>query len=157
MAEYTVERDATVAVPPAALYQRLVDFHRWSAWSPFEDLDPDMERTYSGAELGVGAVYEWKGDMKAGAGRMEIVEAVPDQKVVIEQRNFKPMKSEARVTFTLDGSGEGTEVSWAMVGQATTVTRMMGIFKSMDSLVGPIFEKGLAQLKADAESADRPV
>lgn len=40
-----------------------------------------------------------------------------------------------------------------MVGKATTMTRMMGIFKSMDSLVGPIFEKGLAQLKADAEPA----
>jgi uncharacterized protein YndB with AHSA1/START domain len=153
MAEYTVERRTEVAAPPAAIYERLVDFHRWTAWSPFEDLDPDMERTYSGADAGVGAAYEWKGDMKAGSGRMEIVEVVPDRTVVIEQRNFKPMKSQARVTFSLDGAGEGTTVTWAMVGKSTTMTRVMGIFKSMDSLVGPIFEKGLARLKADAEGA----
>jgi len=29
----------------------------------------------------------------------------------------------------------------------------MGIFKSMDSLVGPDFERGLAKLKAGAEKA----
>jgi hypothetical protein len=28
----------------------------------------------------------------------------------------------------------------------------MGIFKSMDGMVGPVFEKGLARLKADAEA-----
>lgn len=54
MADYTVEREVHVDAPPAAIYERLVDFHRWTAWSPFEDLDPDMERTYSGAESSSG-------------------------------------------------------------------------------------------------------
>jgi uncharacterized protein YndB with AHSA1/START domain len=149
---YEVEREIHVDAPPAAVYERIVDFHRWSAWSPFEDLDPAMDRTFEGAESGVGAIYRWSGNMKAGTGRMEMVDAVPDQRVVIEQRNEKPFKTASTVTFTLDGAGDGTDVTWSVVGPRTTMTRVMGVFKSMDRMIGPVFEKGLAKLKADAEA-----
>jgi hypothetical protein len=88
---FTVERGIRVDAPAAALYERIADFHRWAAWSPFEELDPEMERRFEGPQAGVGAVYEWSGNMKAGAGRMEMVEAVPDRQIVIDQRNTKPM------------------------------------------------------------------
>jgi hypothetical protein len=32
------------------------------------------------------------------------------------------------------------------------MTKVMGVFTSMDKLIGPDFEKGLTRLKADAES-----
>jgi uncharacterized protein YndB with AHSA1/START domain len=149
---FTVEREIRVDAPPAALYERIADFHRWSAWSPFEELDPEMEREFEGPAAGVGAVYEWSGNMKAGTGRMEMVEAVPDRRVVIDQRNLKPMKSRSTVTFALDGSGDGTTVTWTMTGPVTRMTRAMGVFRSMDKMVGPIFEKGLAKLKTEAEA-----
>jgi carbon monoxide dehydrogenase subunit G len=148
---FTVEREIRVDAPAAALYERIADFHRWSAWSPFEELDPEMERKFDGPEAGVGAVYEWSGNMKAGTGRMEMVEAVPARRVVIDQRNLKPMKSQSTVTFSLEESGEGTAVTWSMTGPVTRMTRVMGVFKSMDKMVGPIFEQGLAKLKTDAE------
>jgi Polyketide cyclase / dehydrase and lipid transport len=150
---YTVERKIRIDTPASALYERIVDFHRWPAWSPYEELDPDMDRTYAGAESGVGAVYEWSGNLKAGAGRMEIVDAVDDQRVVIDQRNLKPFRSESRTSFALDDSGDGTAVTWSITGPVTLMTRIMGIFKSMDRMVGPLFEKGLARLKAHAEAA----
>jgi hypothetical protein len=53
----------------------------------------------------------------------------------------------------LDDSGDGTAVTWSITGPVTLITRIMGIFKSMDRMVGPVFEKGLARLKADAEAA----
>lgn len=149
---YTVERTTRVDAPASAVYERIVDFHRWPAWSPYEELDPDMKRTYAGAESGVGAAYEWSGNLKAGAGRMEIVEAVDDERVVIDLRFRKPFRSESTATFALDDSGNGTAVTWSMTGPVTLVSRIMGIFRSMDRMVGPAFEKGLAKLKADAEA-----
>jgi len=151
--KYTVERKIRVDAPASAIYERIVDFHRWPAWSPFEELDPAMDRTYAGAESGVGAVYEWSGNLKAGAGRMEIVDAVDDDRVVIDQRNRKPFRSESTTTFALHDSGDGTAVTWSITGPVTLVTRIMGIFKSMDRMVGPVFEWGLKRLKADAEAA----
>lgn len=112
-----------------------------------------MDRTYAGAESGVGAVYEWLGNLKAGAGRMEIVDAIDDERVVIDQRNLKPVRSESTTTFALNDSGDGTTVTWSVTGPVTLIMRIMGIFKSMDRMVGPVFEKGLARLKADAEAA----
>ena len=150
---FTVEREIRVDAPAEALYSRLVDFHRWSAWSPFERLDPEMERTYKGAASGPGSVYEWSGNMKAGTGRMEMLDVEPDRRIVIDQQNLKPLKSRVTVTFSLDESADGTSVTWSMTGEKTLMTRAMGIFKSMDGMVGPIFEKGLASLKADAEGA----
>jgi Polyketide cyclase / dehydrase and lipid transport len=150
---YTVERKIRIDAPASVVYERIVDFHRWPTWSPYEELDPDMNRTYVGAESGVGAVYEWSGNLKAGPGRMEIVDALDDERVVIDQRNLKPFRSESSTSFALDDSGDGTAVTWSMTGPATLMTRIMGIFKSMDRMVGPLFEKGLERLKADAEGA----
>lgn len=150
---YTVERKIRVDAPASAVYERIVDFHRWPAWSPYEELDPAMKRTHAGAESGVGAVYEWSGNLKAGTGRMEIVDAVDGERVVIDQRNRKPFRSESTTTFALHDSGDGTAVTWSMTGPVTLMTRLTGIFTSMDRMVGPVFEKGLARLKADAEAA----
>jgi uncharacterized protein YndB with AHSA1/START domain len=150
---YTVERKIRIDAPASAVYERIVDFHRWASWSPYEELDPGMGRTYAGPESGVGAVYEWSGNLKAGAGRMEIVDAVDDERVVIDQRNLKPFRSESRTSFALDDSGEGTAVTWSITGPVTLMTRIIGSVKSMDRMVGPLFEKGLARLKADAEAA----
>jgi uncharacterized protein YndB with AHSA1/START domain len=150
---FEVEREIQIEAPPAAVYERIADFHRWAAWSPFEELDPEMERTFEGPASGPGAVYHWSGNMKAGAGLMKVTEAVPGERVVIDQRNFKPMKSQAEVTFSLVPTGEGTIVTWTMVGRATTTTRIMGVFKSMDKMIGPVFERGLSRLKANSEEA----
>ena len=68
---YTVERTATIAAEPDAIYDRLADFHEWMQWSPWEDLDPDQQRTFSGAESGTGAAYAWSGNRKAGNGQHE--------------------------------------------------------------------------------------
>lgn len=48
-------------------------------------------------------------------------------------------------------AGGGCDVVWTMVGPTTLVTRAMGLIRSMDRMIGPDFEKGLARLKADAE------
>jgi len=41
---YTVERSVTVDAPQAKIYEHLADFHNWRAWSPWEDVDPELER-----------------------------------------------------------------------------------------------------------------
>jgi hypothetical protein len=45
---YTVQRSAPIAAPPARVYSLIADFHNWTTWSPWEGMDPDLKRTYSG-------------------------------------------------------------------------------------------------------------
>ena len=148
--EFEVKREATMAASRGAVYALLVDFHRWREWSPWEDLDPSMSRTYSGPDAGTGAVYEWAGNRKAGAGRMEITAAEEPARIQIALHFLKPFKSSNTTTFELVERDGATHVTWRMVGPQTFLTRVMGIFSSMDKMVGKDFEKGLAQLSAAA-------
>ena len=151
---FTVERSTVVDAPPRRVFEQVADVHRWQAWSPWEGLDPEMRRTYSGAGAGTGAVYEWSGNRKAGAGRMQITRADEPSLVHVDLRFTKPFKSvnDMTMTFVPEGAdGSQTRVTWTMVGPQTFMTKVMGIFTSMDKMVGPDFEKGLMQLKDVAE------
>jgi uncharacterized protein YndB with AHSA1/START domain len=150
--EFEVVRDAMIPAPRAKVYDLLADFHRWREWSPWEDVDPELQRTYSGATSGVGAVYEWDGNRKAGQGRMEITSADVPSRLQIALQFLKPFKSSNTTTFVLDERDGGTHVTWRMVGPKTFMTRVMGIFASMDKMVGGDFEKGLARLSDAAKS-----
>jgi len=148
---FVVEREQRIEGPPAAVFARIVDFRRWQTWSPWDDIDPELWRGYSGAELGVGAVYEWAGNRKAGAGHMTLTAVEPDQSVTIDLQFIKPFKSKGIVVFTLEPDGSTTVVRWTITGRQTLMLRFFEIFSSMDKIIGPDFEKGLARLKADVE------
>lgn len=147
---YVVERQQHIDAPPDEVRARIVDFHRWPAWSPWEELDPDMTRTYRGEDAGVGAVYEWDGNRRAGRGSMEIVD-VDEREVVIDLHFLRPFRSHSTTTFVLEPDDRGTTVTWRMVGPRTLMTRVMGLFTSMDRMIGPDFEKGLDGLRSDTE------
>lgn len=149
---YTVERSTVVRAEPARLFAEVADFRRWPAWSPWEDVDPAMTRSYSGADKGAGAVYTWSGNRRAGEGRMEITRTDEPTRVVVDLQFLKPFRSSAITTFTFAPTGEGTRVTWTMAGPRTFGVRVMGLFTSMDKLVGTDFEKGLQRLRAIAEA-----
>src|SRR3977135_1410234 len=60
---------AVVAAPPEKIFSLIDDFHQWRAWSPWEDRDPALKRSYEGAPRGRGAGYAWGRNPKGGARR----------------------------------------------------------------------------------------
>ena len=149
---YTVTRTTTIDAPPERVHALVDDFHEWTKWSPWEDLDPALRRTYSGADAGVGAVYAWEGNKKAGRGDMRITADTPEQ-VDVALHFEKPFPSRSRIELALTPAwGTSTHVEWRMHGELSGVMKLFSVVKSMDSLVGPDFEKGLARLKRVAES-----
>jgi hypothetical protein len=148
--EFTVSRSIEIAAPPDRIIPLLTDLRAWQRWSPWEQADPHLERTYTGAASGVGAIYAWRGNSKAGSGRMEILEAV-DTHVGIDLLFSSPMQAHNRVDFTLVPHGETTRVEWLMTGPQNVVMRLMSKVFSMEKMIAPDLERGLRQLKARAE------
>jgi hypothetical protein len=149
---FEVARSTSIAADPARVHGLIDDFHHWTEWSPWEDVDPTLSRTYTGPTSGIGAHYAWKGNRKAGEGWMEITDSSPDR-VEIELAFMKPMRNTQQVEFTITPTTAGSDVTWRMSGQHEGL--MMTLFSkvmSMDKLVGRDFEKGLARLKAAAEA-----
>jgi len=149
---YRVARTTTVAAPPSAVYAQVADFHRWAAWSPWEKLDPEMKRTFSGPDSGPGAAYAWTGNNKVGEGRMTLVSAQPPSSLSIKLEFLRPMSSTSTATFTLVPGGAGTEVTWAMEGSKNFLSKAFFLFASPDKLIGGDFDRGLAQLKSVSET-----
>ena len=146
-----VQRSASINAPPEKIFPLINDFHHWGAWAPYEKLDPTMKRTYSGAANGKGAMYAWEGSGKAGIGRMEIAETSPASKITLNLDFVKPFEAHNIIDFTLEPTGDSTNVTWAMHGHSPYLAKVMHVFFDMDSMVGKDFETGLANLKALVE------
>jgi uncharacterized protein YndB with AHSA1/START domain len=151
---FRIERSAVIDAPPETTFALVEDFHRWTEWSPWEKLDADLKRTYSGAAHGVGAAYAWEGK-KAGSGRMEITTAERASRIVIKLDFIKPFTAHNTAEFSFAREGHGTRVTWAMTVPVTLLSKVMGLFVSTEKFVGPQFEEGLANMKrvAEAETA----
>jgi hypothetical protein len=148
---FSVSRSLAIKAPPEKILGLVGDFRQWQSWSPWERLDPAMQRVHSGATSGKGAVYAWTGNDDVGAGKMEITELTPPSKVAIKLDFIKPFETSNMTTFTLAPRDGQTDVTWTMFGPMPFVSKIMSVFVSMDRIVGRDFEKGLANLKAAAE------
>lgn len=148
---FVVQRTLSIHAAPEKIYPFIADFHRWTLWSPYEKLDPALQRTYSGAASSKGAVYEWSGNKKAGKGRMEITAANEPNDIVIQLDFIEPFATRNTAEFTLTPNGESTTVTWAMRGPSPFIAKIMQVFFDMDKMVGPDFETGLANLQAIAK------
>ena len=146
-----VQRTVSIKAVPDKIFPHINDLHAWEAWSPYLKLDPTMKTRYSGSAAGVGSVYEWEGNSKAGAGRVTIAQTTPPNQVGIKLDMLKPFEAHNDVLFTLESKGESTDVTWAMDAHNSLLSKVMGLFINMDRMVGGDFAVGLASLKALAE------
>lgn len=148
---FNVKRSIAIKAPAAKVFAMIDDFHQWSAWSPWEKLDPAMSRTFSGPSSGKGAIYGWNGNSDVGEGRMEILTSTPPTKILIKLDFITPFEGHNTAEFTLEPQGEMTKVTWDMYGPMPFVSKLMSVFVSMDTLIGKDFEAGLANMKTVAE------
>lgn len=153
---FRIERSIHVNAPPASAFALVNDFQQWVRWSPYEGLDANLKRTYSGAPQGVGAVYEWEGNNKVGNGRMEMLGSEPSR-IVIKLDFFKPFEAHNTAEFSFVPEDGGSRVTWAMYGppmkSSPLMKFVMSLFFNMEKVVGGQFEQGLAKLKTAAEAA----
>ena len=152
-AHFKVERSLTIAAPDSVIFAQVNDLHNWNAWSPWAKLDPAMKETYEGAAAGAGASYSWAGNSKVGEGRMTILESTPSSLVRIQLQFLKPFAATDTSEFSFTPAGKGTTVRWAMTGDNNFMAKAIGLFASMDKMVGKDFEMGLSQLKTVTEAA----
>jgi len=151
----TVERSTTIAATPEAIFELTDGFKRFNEWSPWASLDPATKYTYSGPERGVGARMEWSSENPdVGRGSQEVIAIEPGRSVT--SALDLGMNTPTTTTMVLTPEVAGTRVTWTLTTDfsSSLVGRYFGL--AMDSMVGRDYEKGLARLKALAESAQAP-
>jgi uncharacterized protein YndB with AHSA1/START domain len=148
---FRLSRSGTIDAPPDRVFALINELRRFNEWNPFARMDPQNAITYDAVTAGVGGAYTWQGE-KSGAGRMQITESVPGQRVTARLDFSKPFEAHNLVDFTVQAQGDkASTVTWTMHGPMPYLNRLMTIFFDMDKTVGKEFEAGLANLKALAE------
>lgn len=151
-AEFRISRSGDISAPPAAVFPHVNDLGKWEAWSPWARLDPNAKSTFEGPAAGVGAVFGWAGNKDVGEGRMTILESRPDELVRIKLEFFKPFKATNTAEFTFKLEDGRTVVTWSMFGANNFMAKAINLVINCDRMVGVQFEKGLANLRAVAET-----
>lgn len=151
MPGFEMTHEATVHAAPAAVHALVNDFRNWTQWSPWEDKDPDLQRTFTGADSGPGSEYAWTGNKEVGTGKMMITASTPER-IEIDLEFIKPFKQSNKTVFAFTPEGDGIRVSWTMSGSRNLLMALAGrLF--VDKALGKDFDRGLAKLKAAVEAS----
>jgi uncharacterized protein YndB with AHSA1/START domain len=148
-----IQRSRTIPAAPEKIFALINDFHNWKLWAPQDREDPELKRTFSGPESGIGAESGWSGSGNSGQGKMVIVESEPSRRVSVKVDFVKPFEAHNLNQFTLAPAGTSTNVTWQMLGTNPYFMKVMGLFVNLDKLMGKHFEAGLENL-ATACQAD---
>ena len=150
--EFRVTRTAALSAPASAIFAQVNDLHNWRAWDPWAKLDPASKESFEGPSAGVGAICRWAGNKEVGEGSMTILESKPDELIRIKLEFLKPFKATNTTEFTFVPQGDQTEVTWSMFGSRNFMCKAVGLVMNCEKMVGPQFEKGLANLKSMTET-----
>ncbi|QDU40467.1 Polyketide cyclase / dehydrase and lipid transport [Maioricimonas rarisocia] len=147
---FSVSRSATIPAPAADVFPYINDLQKWRAWSPYEQLDSEMQREYSASTAGAGASYRWVGNSQAGVGRISVTESLPHEHVRLVLAMEKPFACSNDVEFVFEpGEQTGdTVVTWTMSGKLGFLPKLMHLVFDIDGMVGDQFEEGLTNLNA---------
>jgi uncharacterized protein YndB with AHSA1/START domain len=148
-----LSRAITINAPAEKVYPLIVNFHNWNAWSPWDKIDPNLERRFDGPEAGTGAHYAWTGNKKVGSGEMTITEATVPSRVLIKLHFVAPWETTNTTEFTVKALGAQCEVTWAMRGPSPFLVKLMGLLFNMEKAIGKDFESGLEAMKQVAEGS----
>ena len=145
-----VERSVSIKAPQEKIFALINDFRQWNEWTPYNK-DPAMKKTFSGAANGKGALYAWEGNKEVGQGEISITATTPPNRVEIDLHMMEPFEGRNVVVFTITAAGDASKVTWNMDGANNMISKVMGLFFSMDNMIGKDFEVGLTRLKMAAE------
>lgn len=149
--KFALERSIEIDAPKEEIKKEIIYFKNWEKWSPFADLDPNMQEEYKGEAGKIGSSYHWDGNDEAGKGNLTLVENKAD-KVVIDMQFLGSFESTAQNYFLFDEQGETTQVSWGFTSEMPRPFNLFGVFFNLEEEIGKDYEKGLQDLKTLCET-----
>jgi len=151
---FSVTRSITVTGSSAQIHQLTNDLEQWPLWSPWVEMDPSVKITVAKITQGVGASQSWTDGN--GGGKLTFIESSPDQSITYNlwfADNEIPSLS--TMTYTTLNATQ-TKVSWGIQGDAQIPVVGFYMALLMDTFIGPAFELGLKNLKAEVEKDSQP-
>lgn len=147
---YSVSNSIEINKPANVVYAQVSDYNKWSAWSPWHELDPAAKITIEGTPATPGHKMSWDGQ-KSGMGSMTMISADGATFVYSQLEFIKPFKATAKDKISFETEGDKTKVTWTNSGGLSfPFGRLFGL--SVDKSLGNDQRKGLDNLKKYTEA-----
>jgi len=142
---FEVSRTRNIKAPSAVIYNNVIDFKNWEAWSSWAEADPDLEITLPENTKGVDGHYSWED--KDGIGKMKTIEATTNSSIS-QQMQFEDFPS-SDVSWKFNPNENGsTDVTWSISGK--NLPFMFKVFATvmggMEKQIAPHYERSLEKL-----------
>ena len=142
---FDVTRTKTINAPQSVVYNNIIDFKNWEAWSSWIEEKPETVITLSEKTEGIDGSYTWEDE--DGVGSMKTVSTEPMTTISQEMEFDDNPKSD--VTWNLKSNTDGsTEVTWNIKGKNLPFAFKIyaTVMGGMEKQIGPHFERGLTML-----------
>ncbi len=149
--KFHYERSDVIAAPADKIFPLISNFKMGEQWTPYEKVDPNMKKNFTGNDGQVGSVYEFEGNMEVGTGKLEMLNIVPNELVEIKLTMIKPFFGENHIQYKLTPEGTGTRFTWSMSGDGGFMSKLMSVLIDCDKMIGDQFLQGINNLKAIVE------
>ena len=147
--EYTIEREIAIAQPTPQVFNYIKYIKNQDTYSVWNQLDPAMQKTYTGTDGTVGFVYAWDSTNKqAGKGEQQITAIKDGERIDTALHFIKPFEGRSVAWMnTTPVSGNQTAVKWGINGKMNYPMNIMLLFMNMENMIGKDLSGGLANLK----------
>jgi len=146
--EVGMTRTATINAPKDMVFRTVNDLSTWEHWSPWKEMDPDMEVTLGDSHTGPGAYFTWQGE-DSGSGKMRIVSAsAPDS---LQTHVAFDGQGEADAFWHFEPVPSGTQVSWGFQSDFPYPLNATLLFMDFEGALQKDYDRGLELLKKYVE------
>ncbi|MGH7885914.1 MAG: SRPBCC family protein [Thermodesulfobacteriota bacterium] len=147
--DYEISRSIEINASKDKIHKYVGDLENWPSWTPWIEADPSINTKIGEKSKGVGASQSWTG--KEGDGRLEFTKYDEDKGIGYDLFFMGDQNKCYGEMIYNEGKENSVEVEWNMEGEINMPV-IGGYFAlMMDRMVGPMFEKGLENLKTVAE------
>lgn len=144
--DFSITKEVVINKPVSEVFSYIKYIKNQDNYSVWNQLDPNMKKSYSGTDGTPGFVYAWEGNKDVGKGEQEIKAIEENKRVDIELRFKEPMEgiNQSAIITTPVDAGK-TKVQWEFYGTSPYPFNLMNL--CMDAMVGGDLQKNLVNLK----------
>lgn len=142
---FEVERSRTINAPASVVYDNVIDFKNWEAWSSWAEADPDLKITLNEQTRGINGSYTWED--ADGIGTMKTIDTKVNEIIIQEMQFAEFPKSEVIWKLKPNGNNK-TDVTWTINGKDLPFgfKAFSVIMGGMEKQIGPNYERSLQKL-----------
>lgn len=146
---YDVERSVTINQPKSLVFDYIKYLKNQNNFSKWAQVDPEMEKRFSGTDATVGFISAWSSDNPdVGVGEQEILNIVDGERIDFELRFMSPFEATEPAYMTTEAiSADKTLVKWGFSGHIDYPMNLTFLFIDFETMIGNDLQQGLDNLK----------